>query len=373
MGKYITTEGVESIPTWESLESFAREAVQKLLQWALEEEVSELLGRAPWERRSEDGGQGYRNGYGKARRLSMSSGTITLRRPRVRGLEERFESQILPLFTRRTQEIGELLPELYLHGLAQGDFDLALRGLLGEGAPLSSSSVARLKAIWQGEYEAWKGRSLSTVGVVYLWVDGIYVKAGLEKQKAAILVAIAGLTDGSKQIVALESGYRESIESWSSILRQLKQRGMNTPRLVIGDGHLGIWGALTNVYPEAGEQRCWNHRIVNILDKLPKKEQAGAKLLLTQIPYADTREEAETELPGVVREERIPRGGQSAREGLGEDGDFLWFPQGALEAAAYQQRGGVTLRSSASEDHGSKAVQEGAECYSRNLEDLDGG
>lgn len=294
MGKYITEGTPESIPTWESLESFAREAVQRLLQWALEEEVSELLGRAPWERRKEvDEQQGHRNGYGKPRRLSMSSGTVTLRRPRVRGLEERFESRILPLFMRRTQEIGELLPELYLHGLAQGDFDLALRGLLGEGAPLSSSSIARLKASWQEEYEAWKDRPLSTVGVVYLWVDGIYVKAGLEKQKAAVLVVIAGLKDGSKQIVALECGYRESIESWSSILRDLKRRGMNSPCLVIGDGHLGIWGALANVYPEALEQRCWNHRIVNVLDKLPKKEQPQAKLLLTQVPYADTREEAE--------------------------------------------------------------------------------
>lgn len=294
MGKYITEEAPESMPTWETLESFARQAVQKLLQRTLEEEVSQLLGRSPWERRSEvDPQQGHRNGYGKTRRLSMSMGTVTVRRPRVRGLEGRFESRVLPLFMRRTKEIGELLPQLYLHGLAQGDFDLALRGLLGDGAPLSSSSIARLKATWQGEYEAWRGRSLGAVGVVYLWVDGIYVKAGLEKQKAAILVAIAGLKDGSKQIVALECGYRESIESWSAILRDLKQRGMDSPRLVMGDGHLGIWGALANVYPEAGEQRCWNHRIVNVLNKVPKREQPQAKLLLTQIPYADTREEAE--------------------------------------------------------------------------------
>src|SRR5262249_47380475 len=162
---------------------------------------------------------------------------------------------------------GALLPELYLHGLSSGDFDLALRGLLGEAAPLSASSIDRLKVVWQAEYEAWKQRRLDELEVVYLWVDGIYVKAGLERDKAAMLVAIAALRDGSKVVVAVECGQRESTESWSAVLRDLKRRGMNCPRLVIGDGHLGIWGGLANVYAAAREQRCWNHRIVNILDK----------------------------------------------------------------------------------------------------------
>jgi putative transposase len=190
-----------------------------------------------------------------------------VRRPRVRGLSERFESRLLPLFKRHSQEVGELLPELYLHGLSSGDFDLALRGLLGDGAPLSASSIDRLKAVWQAEYEEWKQRSLSDLEVVYLWVDGIHVKAVLEKDKAAILVAVAALRDGRKVVVAVECGQRESTESWSAILRDLKQRGLNCPKLVIGDGHLSIWGALANVFPEAQEQRCWNHRIVNVLDK----------------------------------------------------------------------------------------------------------
>lgn len=197
------------------------------------------------------------------------------------------------MFKRRTQLVGELLPSLYLHGLAEGDFDLALRGLLGDAAPLSASSIARLKESWQGEYEAWKSRSLEGTEVVYLWADGIYVKAGLEKDKAAVLVLVAGLRDGTKVILSVESGHRESVEAWSAILRDLQKRGMNCPRLVIGDGHLGLWGALTNVFPEAKEQRCWNHRIVNILDRISKKEQRQAKLILTAIPYAPTREEAE--------------------------------------------------------------------------------
>jgi transposase-like protein len=283
-----------SSPTWETLEAFARENMQQFLQRLLEEEVDSLLGRVRYARREPvDASPGYRNGFGKPRRLSVSNGTITLRRPRVRGLEARFESRLLPAFKRRTEEVGRLLPELYLHGLAQGDFDLALRGLLGEGAPLSAPTIARLKAGWQAEYELWKTRSVADLEVVYLWVDGVYVKAGLEKDKAAMLVVLAALRDGRKVVLAVESGYRESTESWAAILRDLKRRGLVAPKLVIGDGHLGIWGALAAVFPEAAEQRCWNHRLLNILDKLPLKRQAEARSLLTKIPYAETRAEAE--------------------------------------------------------------------------------
>lgn len=294
MRKKNTETVAASSPTWETLEAFARHSMQQLLQRMLEEEVDGVLGRARYERRpAVDAATGYRNGFGKPRRLSLSSGTITLRRPRVRGLDERFESRLLPAFKRRTEEVGRLLPELYLHGLAQGDFDLALRGLLGEGAPLSAPSIARLKAGWQAEYEVWRTRSLADLEVVYLWVDGIYVKAGLEKDKAAMLVVLAALRNGQKVILAVESGYRESTESWAAILRDLKRRGLQAPKLVIGDGHLGIWGALAAVFPEAAEQRCWNHRLLNILDKLPRTLQAAARSLLTKIPYAETREDAE--------------------------------------------------------------------------------
>jgi putative transposase len=289
-----TAGGAESRVNWESLESFVRGETQRWIQRLLEEEVSETVGRLKSQRRSQvDGQPGYRNGYGKPRRLTLSNGTITIRRPRLRGLDERFESRILPLFQRQSREVKETLPELYLHGLAEGDFDLALRGLLGEAAPLSPSSIARLKTVWQAEYEAWKQRPLHELEVVYLWADGIYVKAGLEKDKAALLTIVAALRDGRKVVVAVESGVRESTESWSVIMRDLKARGMSCPRLVIGDGNLGIWGALAQVFPEANEQRCWNHRIINILDKLPKKAQPLARALLTKIPYAHTREEAE--------------------------------------------------------------------------------
>ncbi len=294
MGEKSTEAVAKSSVTWETLEAFAREGVQRLLQRVLAEEVDELLGRRRYERRAGvDATPGYRNGFGKPRRLSLSSGTITVRRPRVRGLEGRFESRLLPLFKRRTEEVGRLLPELYLHGLAQGDFDVALRGLLGAAAPLSATSIARLKASWQADDETWKRRQLDDLEPVYLWADGVYVKAGLEKDKAAILVVIAALRDGRKVVLAVESGYRESTESWAAVLRDLKARGLRAPRLLIADGHLRIWSAVRSIFPTVAEQRCWNHRLLNVLDKLPKTLQAEARRLLTPIPYAETREEAD--------------------------------------------------------------------------------
>ena len=294
MGKHGIKDGKVSRVAWEDLEGWIRQKVQELLQSILEEEVTELLGRHRSERRGAvDGSPGYRNGHGKERRLTLQSGTVTVRRPRVRGLDERFISRVLPLFVRRTQEVAALIPELYLHGLAEGDFDLALRGLLGEEAPLSASTVSRLKERWQAELGLWRRRRLDGLEVVYLWVDGVYVKAGLEKEKAALLVAIGGLSDGRKVVLSVVPGHRESTESWAGFLRDLRARGLGSPKLVIGDGHLGIWGALRNVYPEAEEQRCWNHKVVNVLDKLPRKQQAQAKLLLSQIPYAETQAQAE--------------------------------------------------------------------------------
>jgi putative transposase len=294
MGYKNTRKQEASRVCWEKLEAWVRSQVQEWIQALLEEEVTELLGRSWYERRQRiDAPQGYRNGYHDSRHLTLSCGTVSVRRPRVRGLEERFQSRILPLFARRTAEVGALLPELYLHGLSQGDFELALRGLLGEQAPLSASTVARLKQKWQAEYEEWSFRSLQDLEVVYLWVDGVYIKAGLEKEKAALLVAVAGLSDGRKILVALEAGYRESEASWSAVLRKLRDRGMKAPCLVIGDGHLGIWAAMRHVFPEAEEQRCWNHRILNVLDQLPKKAQARARMMLRALPYAETMKESE--------------------------------------------------------------------------------
>jgi len=294
MGKLTTNGSRSSIIVWDNLEEWVRRKVQEFIQSLLEEEVTELLGRQKSGRRQAvDSLPVYRNGHGKARHLTLGCGTVTVYRPRVRGLEQRFESRVLPMFARRTKEINKLIPQLYLHGLALGDFDLALRGLLGEAAPVSASTVARLKDGWQDEWNEWKKRPLDGLEVLFLWVDGVYVKAGLEKDKAALLVIVGGLADGRKVILAVEPGYRESTESWSGVLRDLKERGLSCPRLVTGDGNLSIWGALANVYPDAAEQRCWNHKIVNVLDKLPKKAQPQAKRRLQDIVYAESRPEAE--------------------------------------------------------------------------------
>ena len=218
---------------------------------------------------------------------------------------------MLPLFARKSKKVADLIPELYLHGLAEGDFDLALRGLLGDEAPVSASTVARLKEKWHAELAEWRQRPLDDLEVVYMWV-------------------LAALSDGSKVVVSAMPGYRESTESWSEVLRGLKERGLECPRLVIGDGHLGIWGALRNVYPEAAEQRCWNHKILNVLDKLPKREQAQAKLLLCRIPCSQSRKEAER-LRSIFSTWCHERAHQAASEALERDWErmvtFYHFPR----------------------------------------------
>ena len=361
---------------WETLEGMVREKAQEFIQQIMEEEVTELLGREKSERGSTvDSAEGYRNGYGKPRRLAMSSGTITLRRPRVRGVEERFESRVLPLFARRTKELGALLPELYLHGLAEGDFELAMRGLLGEGAPLSKSSIRRLRAGWTAEFEEWSQRRLEGREVVYVWADGIYVKAGLERDKAALLLVLGAMRDGTKEVLALRSGYRESVESCSEVLRDLKARGIEAPRLLMADGNAAIWGAVRQVWPEAGEQRCWNHKMRNVLDRLPQREQSEAKDLLRAVVYAPEPGRG-CEGPRSVRQALqavVSEGGGRTRGRLGADGGVLRLPRGSLEASTHDERGREPVRCATAQDDGGEAIQAGRERYGADLEVALGG
>ena len=278
---------------YEELEAFARARIREHLQDLLEQEVTEWLGRDKSERKQNVSEQpGYRNGYGKTRRFTMSIGTVEIRRPRVRDLGERFESRVLPLFKRQSKQVREVIPELYLHGLASGDFELALRGLLGAGAPLSASSLQRLKEKWEGEYGEWKSGAIGEKQWAYLWADGIYVKAGIGKEKAALLVVIGVKEDGTKQFLALEAGYRESKESWAGVLREIKRRGLKSVRLFVGDGNLGLWAAVGEVYPQAQEQLCWNHKMLNVIDAVSKKEQVEVKRHLNAMMYAQSRPEA---------------------------------------------------------------------------------
>lgn len=306
MKKRTSTEAIESSTVcYATLEQWARGQIQAQLQHLLEEEVTTFLGRIPYARRGTvspvDPPAGSRNGHGKPRRFTMLNGTVTVRRPRVRDLTDRFESKVLPLFTRRTQEVGTLLPELYLHGLSSGDFELALRGLLGEGAPLSASSIQRLKARFELEYAAWTKRNLSDLEVVYWWADGLYVKAGIADRKSALLTIVGALSTGEKIVLACESGERESKESWLQVLRRLRERGLKFPRLTVADGHLGIWAALGELHPIGEEQRCWNHKLTNVLDALPKKAQATAAELLKAMPYAETQADCERQRDAFVR------------------------------------------------------------------------
>ena len=303
MKKHTSDTPPLSIPTWETLEGWIRDEIEVRIQSIAEEEVTQFLGRGWYERKGVvDAAPGYRNGYGKPRRLSTCCGTIKIKRPRVRGLKERFESRILPLFARHTKEVGALLPDLYLHGLAQGDFELALRGLLGDGAPLSSSSIARLRGQWETDYQTWQERRLDDRELVYAWADGIYVKAGLEKDKACLLVVIGATSDGREEVLALVPGYRESTESWLEVLRGLRDRGLSHPVLVVADGNMGIWSAVNQVWPQTRQQRCWNHKVLNVVNQIHKRQQAQARALLVQIPYANTLTDA-----GKLRKKFIAR------------------------------------------------------------------
>jgi transposase-like protein len=216
-------------------------------------------------------------------------GTVQVRRPRVRGLTERFTSRLVPFFQKQTPEVVELLHQGYLHGMATGDFELALRQLLGDGAPLSAASICRLKSRWQDEYERWRARRLDDLEVIYWWADGVYVKAGLGDGKAALLVIIGALSDGTKVVLTVESGQRESTESWAQLLRDLRARGLRAPQLTVGDGHLGLWGALAQIYPTSGEQRCWTHKLMNVLDTVARAQQPEIKGWLRQLMYAESR------------------------------------------------------------------------------------
>ena len=353
MKEQSTETSAESRPAWEGLEAFARQGVQDLLQRMLEEEVAAMLGRRRYARREGvDAAMGYRNGLGKPRRLSLSVGTITLRRPRVRGLTERFESQLLPLFKRRTETVGRLLPQLYLHGLALGDFDLALRGLLGDGAPLSAASVARLKAGWQTEYELWRTRSLADLEPVFMWVDGVYVKAGLEKDKAAMLVVLAGLRDGRKVILAVESGHRESTESWRRPSRHLGRPARGLPN----DRRAAVLEPPT---PEPARQ---------VAEATPGRgeEPAHADPLRRD---ARGGRAAEAGRPDLGDDDGRHGGGPGPGPGLGAARDLLPVPEGALEAPAHHESDRVAVRRRPAADHGGEAVQARGERDRRDMED----
>ncbi len=285
-----------------TLDDLAREGARRMIAAALEVEVEEYVGSLVGEV-GEDGKRlVVRNGRARERRLTVGSGTVRVRAPRVNdkrvdagtGERRRFSSRILPAYARRSPKVTEVLPVLYLHGLSTGDFAPALRDLLGEDASgLSASSIQRLTEAWQAEHAAFSRRELRFHQYAYWFVDGVHVSVRLgEDDRLCLLVVIGVREDGTKELLAVEDGYRESTESWAGVMRDLKARGANEPKLVVGDGALGTWAALRDVYPGARRQACWVHTIANVLDALPKRLQPRAKTMLHEIMEAPTRGDA---------------------------------------------------------------------------------
>jgi transposase-like protein len=316
----------------QTLDELAREGARRMIAAALEAEVAQYVDALRHHR--DENGQALvvRNGRSHHERtVQMGAGSIKLRAPRVNDQrpDHTFTSKVLPPYMRRSPRLEEAVPVLYLRGLSTGDFSEAMEALLGsEAAGFSATTITRLLLAWQEEYKAWRKRSLAGKEYIYIWADGVYFNIRLEEDRLACLVIVGVLPNGRKEVIALEDGYRESTESWATVLRNLRRRGMTAPVLAVGDGNLGFWAALRDVFPETQEQRCWKHKIANVLDKLPKRLQARAKEQLHEIMYASDRPSALAEIS--VFEEEYGQRYAKAVETLSKDQDrmltFFDFP-----------------------------------------------
>jgi transposase-like protein len=301
-------EDVRRLPVGEGneiavgLDELAREGARRMIAMALEAEVDDYVATFAGEVGEDGRRRVVRNGRARERRVTVGSGTVRLRAPRVNdrrvdeqtGERQKFSSRILPAYARRSPKVTDVLPILYLRGLSTGDFGPALRDLLGEDASgLSASAISRLTKQWEADHAAFRARSLRFHRYAYLFIDGVHMSVRLgEDDRLCLLVVIGVREDGCKELLAVEDGYRESTDSWAAVLRDLRDRGLKTPKLVTGDGALGAWAALRDVFPEAPEQRCWVHKIANVLDALPKRLQPRAKTLLHEMMEAPTKADA---------------------------------------------------------------------------------
>ncbi len=312
----IHTEGKDQ-DARSALDELCLAGAQRMLHRALELEVDQYLDRHRDDRDENGHALVTRNGKARPRKLTIGSGTMDITAPRVRdervedGQRCRFTSEILPPYMRRSPKVAEVLPVLYLRGLSTGDFREALPALLGKEATagLSPTTITRLTAAWQQEYESFRKRDIRSKRFAYIWADGVHFRIRLEDDRLCTLVLIGVREDGSKELIAVEDGYRESKESWLSVLRDLTARGVEAPLLAIGDGALGFWSALREVWPESKEQRCWVHRTANVLDKFPKRLQPRAKSQIHEIFKAETKEIAEEQVDRFVKEyeDRYPK------------------------------------------------------------------
>jgi transposase-like protein len=287
-------------PNGSLIDEIVREGARRMLAAALEAEVNAYLTELA-EVLDEAGRRlVVRNGYHQSRQVATSAGAVQVKAPRVNdkrvdettGERMRFSSAILPRWARKTPKVSEVLPLLYLHGLSTGDFVPALEQFLGSTAGLSPATISRLTATWTEDHKAFCKRDLSELDFVYVWADGVHLKIRLEEAKACVLVLVGVRADGSKELIALDEGYRESGESWANLLRDCARRGMRAPVLAVGDGALGFWKALREVFPDAREQRCWVHKTANVTDALPKSAQPAAKAAIADIYNAEDKDQA---------------------------------------------------------------------------------
>jgi putative transposase len=319
-----------------TLDELAREGARRMLAAALESEVAAYIEQHQHERDEQGRRLVVRNGKAQARTVALGSGAVEIQAPRVndrrvdeQGQRQRFTSEILPPYMRRSPKLAEVLPILYLRGLSTGDFAEALPVLLGEQASgLSATTITRLTAAWESEYRAFSEMSLAERDYVYLWADGVHFRVRLEEDRLCTLVLIGARPDGTKELLAVEDGYRESTESWAHVLRGLKRRGMQAPVVAVGDGALGFWAAVREVWPETREQRCWVHKLANVLDKLPRRLQPKAKEALHEIMYAESRQQAEEAIVFFEQDygAKYPKAVASLREDQAKLLTFFDFP-----------------------------------------------
>ena len=300
----IVTDDAVSDDLASPLDELVAEGARRMLMAGLEAEVADYIARHQ-ELVDETGWRlVVRNGRAAERNLMTGAGSLPVQSPRVNDRREghRFSSYILPRYARRSPKVADVLTVLYLRGLSTGDFAPALSEFFGSDTGLSATSIGRLVETWSNEYAAFESRDLSDNDYVYVWADGVHFRIRLEEDRLCCLVVIGVKADGTKELLACSDGYRESTESWADVLRDLRDRGMTAPTVAVGDGALGFWSALGDVFPETREQRCWVHKTANILAVLPKRLHRTAKAALHEIYQAETRADANNAVDDFARQ-----------------------------------------------------------------------
>ena len=306
----VHVEGPASAELSSGLDALVAEGARRMLAAALEAEVEGYISSVTHEV-DEDGHRlVVRNGHAEPRSLVTGAGPIEVRAPRVddrrvdaeTGERMRFRSSILPPWARKSPKVAEVLPLMYLHGMSSGDFVPALEEFFGSAAGLSASVITRLTTDWQRERDQFARRSLKGVDYVYLFADGIHFNVRLQEARLCALVLVGVRADGTKELVSITDGHRESTESWADVLRDLKRRGMRAPVLAVGDGALGFWGALSDVFPDTAHQRCWVHKMANVMNALPKSAQPAGRAALCEVRDAEDRAHAEKALDAFVKD-----------------------------------------------------------------------